>query len=280
MRGAYYVAIALLIVASCSAAEVDQTEPEKVPNNGFVTSGGTVNKMLPKRVLRGSRDLKNKWAVHAGGEDRMLNRFSNENNLLEGIDQTITKAANVMGTNRDDVIVKAAEAMTNYKQLDPTLNILNSKHQLIKPRPINVYRQALLHATPNPKKSVVAVPNDVPFVLANRLEREKSTNTVNYAGRPITQHDYLPASLSFPSTSAVAPDGQFNKQLITQKALEFDLIKRPDEVKARSSKRQRTNPMLNNMDGRELHAQPNLEEPLAPVANNMPFVWATKLGEK
>nr|P0CV70.1 RecName: Full=Secreted RxLR effector protein 159; Flags: Precursor [Plasmopara viticola] len=110
MRGAYYVAIAFLVAASSrTAAEFDQAEPQPAINNDILTSGGTVNEMLPKRVLRGSRDLKDKLAVYANDEQRTFDLFPNENNFSKALNPTITKTANVMRADRDDVMAKAAE---------------------------------------------------------------------------------------------------------------------------------------------------------------------------
>nr|P0CV05.1 RecName: Full=Secreted RxLR effector protein 36; Flags: Precursor [Plasmopara viticola] len=215
MRGTIYVAIAILVAASSrSSAESDQVEPQQAPNSDFVTSDDTIYEVLPTRILRESRGSNDKLAVGAGDEERMMNNLSNGNSLSESLEQTTIKLTT------DDVIAKAEEAIKNFKQLEPVLNMIRRKRQRIDPTPSNLGGQAL-HAPPNPDKSLVSVTENAPNVIANRLEKSGPTVIMKNAVRSITQHDYRPAPSGSSTTSAAATDIRLHEQPIARKGSEL-----------------------------------------------------------
>nr|QGU18304.1 putative RxLR effector [Plasmopara viticola] len=267
MRGAYYVAIALLVAASSQAtAEFDQAEPQQAPNNDGVTSGGTVDKLMPRRVIRESPNAKDKLMVDAGNGERMMGHFSNEIGFSKELEQNVIPSTNGIRTGADNVIAEAAEAIERFKQLKPVLEALNNKRKRIDSTPNNVGGQAL--HTRSIETPLVQVANIASFASAKSLKINKPNVDMQKTARIITQHDYRSAPHGYFTFRADVPDSRPNKQLIAQKALEFDLNKYPDEVEIRNSEHQRIDSMRNSVGGQAPHALPNPEKSLVSVAIN------------
>nr|P0CV03.1 RecName: Full=Secreted RxLR effector protein 32; Flags: Precursor [Plasmopara viticola] len=251
MRGAYYVAFALLVAASTrTAAEPDQAEPHIAPNNDYMTSGGAFNKMLPRRILRESPDPKDRLPVYASDEERMVNRLSNGNSIAKGLERTIMKAANVLRTNGEDVIANAAKPIKNYNRLRPKLEIKKSKRQRIEPT-LSKSSEHKLHTTSNSKKSLVS------SASAKGQGRDEPRATVNTAKK--MQHNHRSAPSRSSPTSADVSDGRLEKQLNAQKAINLDKNKRPDEAKIRNKKQHVIDPTPKNENGQALRAPPTPE---------------------
>nr|QGU18303.1 putative RxLR effector [Plasmopara viticola] len=288
MRGAHYVAIALLVVACGQAtAGFDQAEPQQAPHNDGVTSGGNVNELLPRHVLRESPNVKDTLAVDAGSEERMVGHFSNEIGISKELDQNVISSASKIRTGADDVIAEATEAIEQYKQLKPVSKALNSKRKRIDPTPNNVGGQAL--HTPNIETPLVPVANIASFASAKNLKKIKPNVDMQKTARIMAQHDYRPAPPGSFTFGAAVPDSRPNKQLRAQKALEFDLNKYPDEVEIGNSEHQRIDSMRNSVGGQASHALPNPEKSLVsvainptkslmPLTNNARTVLAIRLG--
>nr|QGU18306.1 putative RxLR effector [Plasmopara viticola] len=288
MRGAYYVTTAILVVASSQAtAGFDQAEPQQAPNNDGVTSGGNVNKLLPRHVLRESPNAKDTLTVDAGSEERMMGHFSNEIGFSKELDQNVISSASKIRTGADNVIAEATEGIEQYKQLKPVFKALISKRKRIDPTPNNVGGQAL--HTPNIETPQVPVANIASFASAKSLRNNKPNVDLQKTARIMAQHDYRPAPPGSFTFKAAVPDSRPNKLLRAQKALEFDLNKYPDEVEIRNSKHQRIDSMRNSVGGQASHALPNPEKSLGsvaiyptksliPLTNNAETVLAIRLG--
>nr|QGU18305.1 putative RxLR effector [Plasmopara viticola] len=267
MRGAHYVTTALLVVASSQAsAGFDQAEPQQAPHNDGVGSGGNVNKLLPRHVLRESPNAKDTLTVDAGSEERMMRHFSNKIDFSKELDQNVISSASKIRTGADDVIAEATEAIRRYKQLKPVFKALHSKRKRIDPTPNNVGRQAL--HTPNIETPLVPVGNIASFASAKNLEKIKPNVDMQKTARIMAQHDHRPAPPGSFTFKAAVPDSRPNKLLRAQKVLEFDLNKYPDEVEIRNSKRQRINHMHDSVGGHAPHALPNPENSRVSLENN------------
>nr|QGU18302.1 putative RxLR effector [Plasmopara viticola] len=241
MRGAYYVAIALLVAASSQAtAEFDEAEPQQAPNNDGVTSGGTANKLLPRRVFRESPNAKDKLTVDAGNGERMMGHFSNEIGFSKELEQNVIPSTSGIRTGADNVIANAEEAIKQFKELEPVLKALNNK-----------------------RKRIDSTPNKV----GGALHTPKPNVGMQKAARIITQHDHRPAPSGSFIFRAAVPNSRSNKQHIAQRASEFDINKYRDGVEIRNSKSQRIDPMRNSVGGQAVHALPNPEKSLGSVAN-------------
>nr|QGU18301.1 putative RxLR effector [Plasmopara viticola] len=260
MRGAYYVAIALLVAVSCqTAAESDQAEPHQALTNHFMTSGGTGNKMLPRRILRDSHDLKDKLTVYASDEERMLNRLSSGASIAKGAEQMIKETATVLRADGENVIANAAKPIKNFNRMKPMVETQSTKRQRIIPT-LNKVGGDEHHTSP---KSGFPLPS---FASANRRGKDELRVNVISAGSSVKgkQHEYRYTPSGSSPTSAAAADGRPNKQL---KAIDLDKNKRLDEGKIKNKKRQRIDSMPDDEGGEALHASPNLEKSLLASAS-------------
>nr|P0CV01.1 RecName: Full=Secreted RxLR effector protein 24; Flags: Precursor [Plasmopara viticola] len=263
MRGAFYVAIALL--GSHTAAECNQDEPQGAPNNDFLTFGGTIEKMLPRRVLRERRDSKDKLTVHAGAEERVMDPPP------EAVEQAIMKTAGVMRTDSDDVIARAAGAIRAHEEIEALF-------RRIDPTLYNVNGQAL-HALPKPTNYMVSVASDIPTVPAKRAKVKASADVINNAAWRVSKHD-LRLAPPEPSPSSIASSGiRFDNQPIAEKAFKLDLNKHSDEVEIinSNSKRKRIDLTPSHVGEQAPHPLPELQKYKVSVAVSIPMVLATKL---
>lgn len=313
MRGAYYVAIALLVAAnSLTAAEADQYELQQRPNNNDSTPVGTINEMLLSRFPQESRNPNDNLMLSEANEERTPSASSNS---LTKFIMSEPIIANVMRTEGEVKAINAASK--NFNQLR------SNKRKHTAPTPNTVIEQ-VGRPPPDSGETFISVANEEPIVLAKRRKTKRPTAFTEKAAMSVPHHDYRPAPLDPSMTNAEALNGHFDYQLIIPKALQLDknqhggnvgklrdelvsvedflhLLKdyeksaRPkavdrqeasaiemastELVQLKSNKRKRIAPTHKNVAGQEVHAPPHPVKSPVLVATDTSLVLAERLKE-